>query len=65
MDNKRKKRLILASIGFAIFLMAFTSFGSFNPISIGFWSSIFGGITWYLIMYYLLRKYSISNDKYK
>jgi uncharacterized RDD family membrane protein YckC len=57
MDNKRKKRLILASIGFAIFLMAFTSFGSFNPMSIGFWSSIFGGITWYLIMYYLLRKY--------
>jgi hypothetical protein len=55
---KRKTLLILviASIGFTVGMMAFSSHGTFNPKEIGFYSAIGGGIIWFGLMYFFLRK---------
>jgi len=48
--------LVIASIGFTICMMAFGSPGTFNPKEIGFYSAIGGGIIWFGLMYFILRK---------
>lgn len=63
MTNKRKLRLIIGTIGFTTLLMAFTSFGSFNPINVGFWACVLGGVIWFSIMNYLFQKYAESNKE--
>lgn len=65
MDKKRKFRLLVASMGFTIFLMAWTSFGSFNPTSIGFWLCILNGVFWYTLLYFFFKKYTVSDEKQK
>jgi uncharacterized membrane protein YjjP (DUF1212 family) len=41
------KRLLLASIGFALLFMLLGSNGSFNPTKVGFYTSILAGILFY------------------
>jgi len=57
---KRKTLLILvlviASVGFTVGMMAFSSHGTFNPKEIGFYPAIGGGIIWFGLMYFFLRK---------
>jgi hypothetical protein len=38
-----KKRLLMASVGFALLMMMFGSFGSFNPTEPGFYTAILAG----------------------
>ncbi|MDO6438619.1 hypothetical protein Q4534_14445 [Cyclobacterium sp. 1_MG-2023] len=57
MDNnfkieKLKKRFIIGSFCMAILFMAFGSFGSFNPLEIGFYTSIGAAIFWFYLSYY-------------
>jgi hypothetical protein len=49
--QKLKKRFIIASIGYTLFMMWLSPNGSFNPLNVGFYSSILGGIIWYLLTY--------------
>lgn len=46
------KRLIIASIGFALLFMLLGSNGSFNPIKIGFYTSILAGVLFYNLTNY-------------
>jgi hypothetical protein len=48
--------LVIASIGFAVGMMALGSHGTFNPKEIGFYSAIGGSIIWFGLMYFFLRK---------
>ena len=48
--GKLKKRFIIASMGMAILLMTFGSFGSFYPFDVGFYTSI--GIVWFYFSFY-------------
>lgn len=44
-NKKHKFRFWLSSVLLSIFFMGFMSFGSFNPINIGFWLSILCAFT--------------------
>jgi hypothetical protein len=46
------KRLLLASIGFTLLFMLLGSNGSFNPIKIGFYTSILAGVLFYNLTNY-------------
>jgi len=48
--------LVITSIGFTLGMMAFGSHGTFNPKEIGFYSAIGGGIIWFGLMYFIMRK---------
>jgi hypothetical protein len=50
--GKLKKRFIIASMGMAILLMTFGSFGSFYPFDVGFYTSIGMGIVWFYFSFY-------------
>lgn len=49
--EKIKKRFIIGSFWMAILFMAFGSFGSFNPLEIGFYTSIGAAIFWFFLSY--------------
>ncbi len=51
-NEKLKKRFIIGSLGIAILFMAFGSYGSFNPLDIGFYTSIGAAVLWYYLSYY-------------
>lgn len=51
-NEKLKNRFIIGSFGIAILFMAFWSFGSFNPLDVGFYTSIGAAVLWYYFSYY-------------
>lgn len=51
-NEKLKKRFIIGSIGMAVLFMTFGSYGSFNPLKIGFYTSIGAAILWFYLSYY-------------
>ena len=57
------KRLLIASIGFALLLMLLGSNGSFNPTKIGFYISILAGALFYNITNYGFM--ILKNGKFK
>ena len=63
MIKKRKLRLTIATIAFTASLMAFTPRGSFDPMNVGFWACVLGGIIWAIVVYFFLNKYSVKSTK--
>ncbi|MFC5409553.1 hypothetical protein ACFPMF_09560 [Larkinella bovis] len=61
--NKRQKKILpLAGLYFAVCMMAFSSYGSFNPTRIGFYLSLFAGLIWAVIVGYLIGKFQTKKD---
>lgn len=48
--------LVLTSLGVVLGLMAFTPYGSFNHNEWGFYKALGGGIFWFFMMYFIMRK---------
>ncbi|AKP53734.1 hypothetical protein CA2015_4391 [Cyclobacterium amurskyense] len=55
--GKLKKRFIISSMGMAILLMTFGSFGSFYPFDVGFYTSIGAAIVWFYLSYYGFKRF--------
>ncbi|SEJ60453.1 hypothetical protein SAMN05192553_1061 [Cyclobacterium xiamenense] len=51
-NGKLRNRFIIGSIGMALLLMVFGSYGSFNPFEIGFYTSVGAAIAWFYLSYY-------------
>ena len=58
--GKLKKRFAIASVGILFFYMTFGSYGSygsFNPLDVGFYTSIGMGIVWFYLSYYGFKRF--------
>tara|TARA_R110001592_G_scaffold338552_1_gene625783 strand:- start:147749 stop:147889 length:141 start_codon:yes stop_codon:yes gene_type:complete len=42
-------------MGMAILLMTFGSYGSFNPLDVGFYTSIGASTVWFFLSYYSFK----------
>lgn len=55
--GKLKKRFAIASVGMLFLYMTFGSYGSFNPLDVGFYTSIGMGIVWFYLSYYGFKRF--------
>jgi hypothetical protein len=61
--NKKQKRILpLTGLFFAICMMAFGSYGSFDPTTSGFYLSLFSGLFWTIMTGYLISKFQDGKD---
>ncbi|WP_114752511.1 hypothetical protein [Pleomorphovibrio marinus] len=50
--RRTKGRFILGGLCFAVLLMTFGSYGSFNPLEVGFYTSLGAGALWFFLSYH-------------
>jgi len=58
-----KKRLIISFLALTLISMLLMPFGSFNPLEIGFYSSILFSGLWTLIMFIYFKKFHKNSEK--
>ncbi|RCR65901.1 hypothetical protein [Larkinella punicea] len=62
LNRKQKKELPFAGLFFAICMMAFSSYGSFDATKAGFYLSLLAGLLWMIMTGYLVSEFQNEKD---